>query len=172
MLFQCLLDFIVAKKKYYWQLNCFSFNSNFIFFSYLLFFLLVMLIFKMPLSSLLFWDFHTLCQNEDPLLVMLDEWTEISVLPQSEGYDSSGINNLSKFMPHWGRFGLHISMWNEFDGWNFSSSLLEKRWTLEEFVFTWSLSCSSLLVEGQSLHAWKLTQGSISRSRGPQLLGP
>lgn len=103
---------------------------------------------------------------------MLDEWTEINVLPQSEGYDSSGINNLSKFMPHWGRSGLHLSMWNEFGGWNFSSSLHEKRWTLEEFIFAWSLSCSSLLAEGQALHAWKLTQGSISRSGGPRLIGP
>lgn len=126
----------------------------------------------MPLSSLLFRDFRTSCQDEDLLLVTLDERTEINVFPQSEGYDSLGINNLFKFMPCWGRFGLHISMWDEFDGWNFSSSLLEKRWTLEEFIFTWSLSCSSLLAKGQSPHAWKLTQGSIFRSKGPQLLEP
>lgn len=159
-----------CQKEVLLAVEFFFFNSNFFFFSYLLFFLLSMFILKMPLSSLLFWDFHTSCQDEDLLLVTLDKRTEINVFPQSEGYGSLGINNLSKFMPHWGRFGLHISMWNEFDGWNFSSSLLEKRWTLEEFIFTWSLSCSSLLAEGQSLHAWKLTQGSIFRSKGPQLL--
>lgn len=159
-----------CQKEVLLAVEFFFFNSNFFFFSYLLFFLLIMFILKMPLSSLLFWDFHTSCQDEDLLLVTLDKRTEINVFPQSEGYGSLGINNLSKFMPHWGRFGLHISMWNEFDGWNFSSSLLEKRWTLEEFIFTWSLSCSSLLAEGQSLHAWKLTQGSIFRSKGPQLL--
>lgn len=51
--------------------------------------------------------------------------------------------------------------------------LKKKKATLEELSLVWGLSFSSLHAPGQSqllsLHAWELTQGSISRprSQGP-----
>lgn len=67
---------------------------------------------------------------------MIEEWTEAMCFINLRAYDPSGINNLSRLLHHWGRFGLHTCIWHEFDGWNFSSSLLEKRLTLEELSFT------------------------------------